>query len=149
VRRQATYFANSTSPSQPLPLIAGVMDLQEPGDRSARPPIRVDDGTGEGRSANPRELSPAGRSRGTRRPQERSFFLSQPRSASPESIFACSGWCDLDDNPYPTVVSLIPCIFDAGSGLNPLGSSLYLPARICSAPGKVQMGHSPRSCAIT
>ncbi|KAN0136282.1 Caspase domain containing protein [Lactarius tabidus] len=109
VRRQATYFANSTSPSQPLPLIAGVMDLQEPGDRSARPPIRVDDGTGEGRSANPRELSPAGRSRGTRRPQERSFFLSQTRSASPESIFACSGWCDLDDNPYPTVLSLSAC----------------------------------------
>jgi hypothetical protein len=106
VRRQATYFANSTSPNQPLPLIAGVMDLQDPGDRSARPPMRVDDGASEGRSANQRELSPAGRSRRTRRPQERSFFLTQPRSSSPESIFACSGWCDLDDNPYPTVVSL-------------------------------------------
>ena len=82
------------------------MDLQEPGDRSARPPLRVDDGAGEGRSANQRESSPAAQSRGTRRPQERPLFLSQPRSASPESLYACNGWCDSDDNPNPTVVSL-------------------------------------------
>jgi len=109
VRRQATYFTNSTSPGQPLPSIVGIMDLQEPGDRSARPPLRADDGTSEGRSVEQRESSPVPQSRGTRRPQERSQFLSQPRSASPESIFACNGWCDLDDNPYPTVISLSAC----------------------------------------
>ena len=37
------------------------MDLQELGDQSSRPPIRVDDGTSEGCSANPRDLSPAGK----------------------------------------------------------------------------------------
>jgi len=109
VRRQATYFTNSTSPGQPLPSIVGIMDLQEPSDRSARPPLRADDGTSEGRSVEQRESSPVPQSRGTRRPQERSQFLSQPRSASPESIFACNGWCDLDDNPYPTVISLSAC----------------------------------------
>ncbi|KAF8267126.1 caspase domain-containing protein [Lactarius quietus] len=87
VRRQATYFTDSASPGQPLPTIAGIMDLQEPGDRSARPTIRVDDGA----------------------TKERSLFLSQPRSASPESLFACNGWCDRDDNPYPNVVSLSAC----------------------------------------
>ena|ERR1700761_4276615 len=86
------------------------MDLQESGERSARPPLRVDDGTSEGRSVTQRESSPVPQSRGTRRAQERPQFLSQPRSASPESIFACNGWCDLDDNPYPTVVSHIPCL---------------------------------------
>ena len=105
VRRQATYITNSTSAGQPLPLIATVMDLQETGDRSARPPSRVDDGASEGRSVDQRESSPAARSRKTRS-QDRTLFLSQPRSASPESIFACNGWCDYDDNPYPTVVSL-------------------------------------------
>jgi hypothetical protein len=110
VRSQATYFANSTSPDQPLPSIATIMDLQEPSDRSARPPLRVDDGANEVRSVDQRESSPAGQSRETRRPQERLLLLpSQPRSASPESIFACSGWCELDDNPYPTVLSLSAC----------------------------------------
>ncbi|KAF8267146.1 caspase domain-containing protein [Lactarius quietus] len=108
VRRQATYLTNSASPGQPLPPIAGIMDLQEPSDRSARPPTRVDDGASEGRSANQRKSSPVAQSRGTLRPQER-LFLSQPRSASPESLFACNGWCDHDDNPYPNVLSLSAC----------------------------------------
>ena len=106
VRRQATDFTKSRSPDQPLPPIATIMDLQEPGDRSARPPSRIDDGASEGRSVVQRESSPAAKSRATRRPRERSLFPSQPRSASPESLFICSGWCDHDDNPYPTVVSL-------------------------------------------
>jgi hypothetical protein len=110
VRRQATYFTNATSPDQPLPLIATIMDSQELGDRSARPPLRVDDGASEGRSVDQRESSPAAQSRETRRPRERPLLLqSQARSASPESIFTCSGWCDRDDNPYPTVLSLSAC----------------------------------------
>ncbi|KAI9458149.1 caspase domain-containing protein, partial [Lactarius psammicola] len=32
VRRQAAYFANSTSPGQPFPSLAKITDLQEPGD---------------------------------------------------------------------------------------------------------------------
>src|SRR6266702_5402871 len=106
VRRQAAYFSGSTSRGQPLPSIATITDLQEPGDRSVRPPLRVDDGAGGGRSVDQRESSPAAQSRKTQRPRERSMFLSLPRSASPESLFVCSGWCDRDDNPYPTVVSL-------------------------------------------
>ena len=86
------------------------MDLQESGERSARPLLRVGDETSEGRSVTQRESSPVPQSRGTRRAQERPQFLSQPRSASPESIFACSGWCDYDENPSPTVVGLIPCV---------------------------------------
>ena len=113
------------------------MDLQELGDRSARPPLRVDDGAGEGRSVVQRESSPAAQLRKTRWAQERWLFLpSQLRSASPESIFVCNGWCEFDDNPYPTVVSFIPCVLYAGGGLMSLGSSLYLPARTCSAHGR-------------
>lgn len=81
------------------------MDSQEPGDRPARQPLRVDDGASGGRWLDQRESSPAGQSRKAR-PLERFLLPSQPRSASPESIFICGGWCDLDDNPSPTVVSL-------------------------------------------
>ncbi|KAI9456400.1 peptidase C14, caspase domain-containing protein, partial [Lactarius psammicola] len=109
VRRQATDFTKSRSPGQPFPLIATIMDSQEPSDRSARPPSRIDDGASEGRSVDQRESSPAAQSRETRRPRERSLFPSQPRSASPESIYVCSGWCDSDNNPYPSVISLSAC----------------------------------------
>ena len=64
VRCQATNFGNSTSPGQLPPLIAEIMDLQEPSDQLSRPPKRADDGTSEGCSPNQCDLSPAGQSRG-------------------------------------------------------------------------------------
>ncbi|KAN0130443.1 Caspase domain containing protein [Lactarius tabidus] len=105
---QATYF--TTPPDQPLPWITGVINLQELGDRSPRPPSGVDDGTGEGRLVNQRQLPLARQSPGTRRTPEYSFFLSQPQSVG-ESLFTCSGWCDHDDNPSLTVLSLSASAF--------------------------------------
>ncbi|KAH9041167.1 caspase domain-containing protein [Lactarius hengduanensis] len=109
VRRQATDYTKSRSPDQALPSIEAIIDLQEAGDRSARPPSRIDDGASAGRSSNQRESSPASQSRATRRPRERSIFPSQPRSASPEPLFVCDGWCHRNDDPYPTMLSLSAC----------------------------------------
>ncbi|KAH9003553.1 caspase domain-containing protein [Lactarius hatsudake] len=83
------------------------------------------------------------------RSPDQALFPSQPRSASSELLFVCDGWCDWDDNPYPTVVSLTcSCPVSGRCGLMSLGSSLYLPARTCSVHGRAQTAHSPRSCAI-
>ncbi|KAI9432855.1 caspase domain-containing protein [Lactarius indigo] len=107
VRRQAT--DSWRSPDQVSPSIGAIIDLQEAGGRSVHPPSRIDDGTGAGRPANQRESSPASQSRATRRPRERLFFPSAPRTVSPEPLPVCDGWCDSDDDPYPAVLSLSAC----------------------------------------
>ncbi|KAI9456372.1 caspase domain-containing protein [Lactarius psammicola] len=110
VRRQAMDFAKFTPPDQSLPSFATInMDLQEPGDRSTRLPLRANDGASEGRSVDQRKTSLVAQSRETRRPPELSLFPSQPHCALPDPLFVCNGWCDRGDNPYPTVLSLSAC----------------------------------------
>ena len=136
MRRQASGFADSTSD---IISISSAIEGQRPSDRPSDQPLKVDMQFVEDRRANKREKSPGPRSpRGTRRPRprERMFFETQVRCASPEASFSCDGWCDYNEVPHPTVVSICSYLVAGTVTSCFFGSSHYLLARTCNARGR-------------
>ena len=139
MRRQATDFHSSVPP----PTLETAIEAIE----GQRPAVQVDTELGEARPADQRDLSPRGRARATRRPRERLLFT-QTRCASPEARFVCDGWCNYNEVPHPTVVSIWRLHYGT-VGLTFVGSCPSPLVRTCNGHGRGRKVRSPQCCATT